>query len=92
MEVRVEDGVYVFDVEIEEGGKETITLDSGAGKSVWPKGRAAGKSRVVKSNDNTKLVAANGTEIKNFGVRQVAFKGVKVPSENDESTDFVGQA
>ena len=64
----------------------------GTTSNVWPRGRAAGRSRVTRSNDNTKLVAANGTEIKNFGVRQVAFKGVKVPSENDESTDFVGQA
>ena len=39
MEVRVKDETFVFDVERTNGESEVITLDSGAGVHVWPRGR-----------------------------------------------------
>ena len=39
MELRVEKGTFVFDVEFSEGEDGTITLDSGAGVNVWPKNK-----------------------------------------------------
>ena len=37
MKVRKDKGVYVIDVKYEGGDEGAITLDSGAGVSVWPK-------------------------------------------------------
>ena len=36
--LRVDRGTYVFDVEHSDGEDGSITLDSGAGVSVWPEG------------------------------------------------------
>ena len=44
MIVQIENGTYVFDVELDNGDMAKVTLDSGAGCNVWPKGKAAGKS------------------------------------------------
>ena len=41
MKVRVKKGVYVVDVRYEDGKTGVITLDSGAGVSVWPKDQAS---------------------------------------------------
>ena len=37
IELRIERGTYVFDVEFDDGERGTIVLDSVAGVSVWPK-------------------------------------------------------
>ena len=39
MALRVERGVYVFDVKFENGASGAMTLDSGAEVKVWPKDR-----------------------------------------------------
>ena len=44
MEVRVKDETFVFDVELTNGESEVITLDSGAGVHVWPRGRCEDRS------------------------------------------------
>ena len=55
----------VFDVIFEDTKDEgTVTLDSGAGVSVWPEG--------------LHMVAANGTEIRNLGQKVIKFRGVGV--------------
>ena len=46
MMVRVENKTYVFDVQLEDGDVTTVTLDSGAGCHVWPRGRRAAKSKL----------------------------------------------
>ena len=47
MEVRVKDETFVFDVELTNGESEVITLDSGAGVHVWPRGRCEDVSACV---------------------------------------------
>ena len=43
MEVKMQDEAFEFEVQFEYGETGTITLDSGAGVHVWPKGRAEGR-------------------------------------------------
>ena len=43
-EVREENGVHVMDVQFDDETVDVITLDSGAGCNVWPKGRRSGKT------------------------------------------------
>ena len=70
MEVREENGVYVMDVQFDDGTVDVITLDSGAGCNVWPKGRRAGKtSKLLPKKAGVGMVAANGTPI-DRGVRK----------------------
>ena len=38
MELRVKDETFVFDVQLTNGDSEVITLDTGAGVHVWPRG------------------------------------------------------
>ena len=37
IKLRVDRGVYVFDVKFSEGDRVVVAFDSGAGVSVWPK-------------------------------------------------------
>ena len=83
MKLRVADDVYVFDVELDDASKDVVTLDSGAGCSVWPKGRHAGTARVLPKREGIGVVAANGTPIGHSGQRRVRFRGVKA-----ETADF----
>lgn len=83
MKLRVADDVYVFDVELDDATKDVVTLDSGAGCSVWPKGRHAGTARMLPKRKGIGMVAANGTPIGHYGQRRVRFRGVK-----DETADF----
>ena len=48
MEVREENGENVMDVQFDDETVDVITLDSGAGCNVWPKGRRAGFQVVTK--------------------------------------------
>ena len=62
MEVHEENGVYVMDVQFDDETVDVITLDSGAGCNVWPKGRCAGKtSKLLPKKAGAGMVAANGT-------------------------------
>jgi hypothetical protein len=78
MHLRKEKGVYVFDVEFDDGDHSTITLDSGAGVNVWPKGLKTNIPMEAK-NESLKMFAANGTPIEHVGTKQVRFKGIAAP-------------
>ena len=69
-------GVFVFDVEYQDGDSGEITLDSGAGVSVWPKGHKEHIVHVGPRNEGLRMVAANGTTIENVGQTKVVFRGV----------------
>ena len=51
MEVRVKDETFVFNVELTNGESEVITLDSGAGVHVWPRGRCEDVPMMPKKRD-----------------------------------------
>ena len=67
--------MYVFDVKYQDGEEGTITLDSGAGVSVWPKEWAQYVTRTGPKKQGLKMVAANGTPIENVGQAKLVFKG-----------------
>ena len=75
MRLREQKGVYVFDVKYQDGEEGTITLDSGAGVSVWPKEWAQYATETGPKKPGLKMVAANGTPIENVGQAKVVFKG-----------------
>ena len=77
MMVRIETGTYVFDVELDNADMAKATVDSGAGCNVWPKGEAAGASKVTPKRSGVNVVAANGTQIGHNGHRQVRFRGIQ---------------
>jgi len=78
LHLRKERGVYVFDVELEDGDQSTITLDSGAGVNVWPRGLKNNIPMEAK-NEHLRMFAANGTRIEHDGTKQVRFKGIASP-------------
>ena len=80
MSVRVENKTYVYDVMMEDGAMQTMTLDSGAGCNVWPRGLKAGLSFLRPKKAGVAMVAANGSPIEHYGQRLVKFQGV-VPNE-----------
>jgi len=88
MEVKVANDVYVFDVELDDKSEAMITLDSGAGCSVWPYGRHAGHSQMQPPKKGVGMVAANGTAIRHYGQRTLRFKGVKTEAR---ASGFTGQ-
>ena len=77
MEVRVENDARAFDIMVDGQIEDTAALDSGAGVSVWPRGRKAGRSVLLPKKKGIGMVAANGTRIEHYGQRKVSFKGVK---------------
>ena len=78
MALRAHRGTYVFDVVYEETGeKDVVTLDSGAGVSVWPKNKMP-ELRLEPKQKGLKMVAANGSAIENFGQKVVAFHGKEI--------------
>ena len=75
MEVRIGNGVYVFDVELDDGADVAITLDSGTGCSVWPKGSHAGlAAKMLPKEMVVGMVAANGTPITHHGQHRICFR------------------
>jgi hypothetical protein len=77
LKVRKERGVFLMDIVFEDGKEGTITLDSGAGVSVWPsKMNAPGVEGPPEPG--LRMVAANGSAIQNFGTKMVKFQGAKV--------------
>ena len=76
IQLRLDRGVYVFDVKLSDGPAAVVALDSGAGVNVWPKtwdNEAKLEERVA----GLSMVAANGTEIQNLGQKVIRFKAVR---------------
>ena len=84
MEVKMENETFVFEVEFDDGEFGKITLDSGAGASVWPE-KEREQVPMMPRNPGLRMCAANGTEIKNFGRKIMKFRGIKV---DDVESDF----
>ena len=83
--MRSERGVYVVDVIYDDGEAGIITIDSGAGISVWPKNLKANIPMGPKSD--MVLNAANGTPISNLGAKIIGFQGRK----HSAVTGFTGR-
>ena len=77
MMIKIENGTYVFDVKLDDGDVAKVTLDSGAGCNVWPRGRSAGASEMMPKKSGVNMVAANGTHIGHYGQKQVRFRGIR---------------
>ena len=78
MKLRKEKGVYVIDVKYENGDEGAITLDSGAGVSVWPKNWKT-DAKMMPKKKGLKMIAANGTSIENIGQKVIKFRGEEAP-------------
>ena len=74
--LRVDRGVYVFDVKFSEGDRGVVALDSGAGVSVWPKDWK-NEAKMEDKKPGLKMVAANGTTIENVGQKVIQFKATR---------------
>ena len=88
MKLRVEKNVFVYDIQMEDGSAVAVTLDSGAGCNVWPRGLAAAGSMLRPPRKGMSMFAANGTPINYFGQRLVKFRGM----EAAKATAFARQA
>ena len=76
MRLRKSRGTFVFDVQYSVNGEEDgITLDSGAGVSVWPKDKLP-EVETAEKIAGLRMMAANGTEMRNYGQKFVRFRGV----------------
>jgi hypothetical protein len=76
MELKKKKGVYVFDVILDDDEPMSITLDSGAGVSVWPKGLKK-DIKLGPKQEGLEMVAANGTPIENWGTKAIRFRGIE---------------
>ena len=74
--LRLERGVYVFDVVLPNGERAVIALDSGAGVCVWPESWKV-DALLEKRDESLSMIAANGTEISNVGQKVIHFSAVK---------------
>ena len=76
--LRLERGVYVFDVVLPNGEKAVIALDSGAGVCVcvWPESWKV-DALLEKRDESLSTIAANGTEISNVGQTVIHLRAVK---------------
>ena len=81
IQLRIDRGVYVFDVKLGDGSPGVVALDSGAGVNVWPK-TWSNEAKMEEKIRGLSMVAANGTEIENLGQKVIRFKAIK---------PFVGQ-
>ena len=76
IELRIEGGTYVFDVEFDDGSRGTITLDSGAGVNVWPS-ELQEHVPMQPKDPRLRMTAANGSSIENLGTKVIHFKGLE---------------
>lgn len=77
MLLKKEKGTYVFEVKyLDDGMVGNITLDSGAGVSVWPK-KMKEELEMLAKIEGLNMIAANGTKINNYGRKLIKFKGVQ---------------
>ena len=74
--LRLERGVYVFDVVLPNGERAVVALDSGAGVCVWPEAWKA-DAVLEKRDESLSMIAANGTELSNVGQKVYHFRAVK---------------
>ena len=65
----------------------SVTLESGAGVSVWPWGMTDTSEELTPKQVGLKMAAANGAKIANYGRKQVRFQGEAV-----EDSSFSRQA
>ena len=91
MQLRVEDGTYVFDVELDDGTVTTVTFDTGAGVNVWPKEQNGGNGPISKRDDSVRMAAANGTSIQHYGQKNVIFRGLSCEEGAEPEGDFSGR-
>ena len=75
IKLRIDKGTYVFDVEYHNGEEGAITLDSGAGVSVWPDGWLKDVPMMPKG-PRLRMTAANGSAIENLGTKVIKFRGI----------------
>jgi len=90
MEVMTRKDTFVFDVQFESGEVDTITLDSGAGVHVWPRSRLPEVPLLPKA-DGLRMIAANGSEIKNYGRKLIKFRGNDFRKKAAEDLVFAGR-
>ena len=82
IKIRKEKGTYVFDVQYTEGDEVgTVTLDSGASVSVWPKSLLP-TVKMEPKKEGLRMVAANGTPIKNYGQKLIKFRGTAMQEDD----------
>ncbi len=74
MELGIKGETFVFEVMLENGEDEMITLDSGAGVHVWPRDRGT-HIPLETGTSGVTMWAANGTQIPNLGQKVVKFRG-----------------
>ena len=80
MKLKKEKGVYILEVKYEAGDIGKITLDSGAGVSVWPKAMKR-DIKMLPKVQGLRMMAANGTEIEHIGQKIIKFQGEKSEEE-----------
>ena len=83
IEFKVDKNTYIFEVQGANGEQLEITLDSGAGCNVWPRGVWAAGSRLTPKPHGMRMLAANGTEMACYGQRVVKFRGVEKEPDAD---------
>ena len=76
IQLRLERGVYVFDVVLPDGKKAVVALDSGAGVCVWPETWKV-EATLEEKVEGLSMIAANGTEILNLGQKAILFKAAR---------------
>ena len=76
IQLRLERGVYVFDIVLPNGEKAVVALDSGAGVCVWPETWKV-DAKLEKKEEGLSMIAAHGTEISNLGQKVIQFKAVR---------------
>ena len=88
MALRKEGGTFVFDVQYSVNDEvDAITLDSGAGVSVWPVEKLK-QVEMLPRKLGLRMIAANGTEMSNYGQKFVKFRGIAGDTDGGEELDF----
>ena len=78
IQLRLECGVYVFDVVLPDGKQAVVALDSGAGVCVWPETWKVEAKLEKTKEEGLSMIAANGTEISNLGQKVIQFKAARL--------------
>ena len=71
------------------GERDEVTLDTGAGVSVWPKGKLP-QVKMEPKRKGLKMIAANGSEIEYFVQKAVQFRGREISSADVGESLFTG--
>ena len=65
IKLRIDRGVYVFDVRLGDGAPGVVALDSGAGVNVWPK-TWSNDAKMEEKIKGLTMVAANGQRLRTW--------------------------